>query len=398
MSEETDEPLRALFLSHSASLSGGAQRSLLEVIEALRRDGRIDPVLATPTAGPLLHAARSAGAEATEVPAAMWEGYFFEGLGPRVMARRLRTCFSIARDVRAATRKLRDLGPGVVVTNTLSSPVGAVAARRLGVPHVWWAREFVTLDHGQRYLFGEKRSLRAVARLSTEVITVSDAVGRHLTSAVDPDRLSTVYPLIDVPPSAGLDPPKADEPLRVLVIGRLSKPKGQDVAIRAISIARELGHDLRLRLVGDVSDRFRTEIEELVAGLGVGEGVDVAGFGEALNELDGAHVVLVTSRCEAFGRVTAEALQRGRPVIGTRCGGTVELVQHELNGLLVEPGDPNGLADALIRLRTDPLLLARLVSGARSLGAGLPSEATAVDRIVQILRRASVSPEGSVHR
>jgi glycosyltransferase involved in cell wall biosynthesis len=70
------------------------------------------------------------------------------------------------------------------------------------------------------------------------------------------------------------------------------------------------------------------------------------------------------SDAEAFGRVTVEALKSGRPVIGTRSGGTPELICDGVNGFLFEPGNARQLAAALRRLASEPGLLERLSNNA----------------------------------
>jgi glycosyltransferase involved in cell wall biosynthesis len=73
----------------------------------------------------------------------------------------------------------------------------------------------------------------------------------------------------------------------------------------------------------------------------------------------------VTSRCEAFGRVTVEAMRAGVPVIGTDAGGTPELVADGATGLLYRPGDAGALAAAIARLMDAPGLAMRLGEAGR---------------------------------
>ena len=63
------------------------------------------------------------------------------------------------------------------------------------------------------------------------------------------------------------------------------------------------------------------------------------------------------SRSEAFGRVTVEYLRRGRPVIGTRSGGTPELVEDGVTGFLYEPGDCTALAHRIELLASSNAML-----------------------------------------
>ena len=67
---------------------------------------------------------------------------------------------------------------------------------------------------------------------------------------------------------------------------------------------------------------------------------------------------------ESFGLVLAEAQIAGLPTIATRLGGMADIVDHEVNGLLVDPGDAGGLASALERLRADTALWDRCATGA----------------------------------
>jgi glycosyltransferase involved in cell wall biosynthesis len=66
------------------------------------------------------------------------------------------------------------------------------------------------------------------------------------------------------------------------------------------------------------------------------------------------------SRSEAFGRVTVEYLRRGRPVIGTRSGGTPELVDDGRTGLLYSPGDTRALANRIELLASSNVILKEL--------------------------------------
>ena len=82
--------------------------------------------------------------------------------------------------------------------------------------------------------------------------------------------------------------------------------------------------------------------------------------------LQDSDVVLVPSRVEPFGNTAAEALLARRPVVASRVQGLAEVVQDGRTGLLVPPDDPRALADAVLRLATDPSLAARLATTGRA--------------------------------
>jgi len=70
--------------------------------------------------------------------------------------------------------------------------------------------------------------------------------------------------------------------------------------------------------------------------------------------IEKADVLILCSRREAFARVVVEAMKAGKPVLGSRSGGTVEQIRDGFNGLLYEPGDHRDLAEKIIYLLQHP--------------------------------------------
>ena len=121
-----------------------------------------------------------------------------------------------------------------------------------------------------------------------------------------------------------------------------------------------------LRIVGRGSraDVVRALVRELRRALGrEARAVEVAAA------LDDATVLVLPSRSEGMGRVLVEAFCRGRGVVGTRAGSIPDLVEDGVSGLLVAPGDPAALADALVRVLSNRGLAERLAAGAHAAAA-----------------------------
>jgi glycosyltransferase involved in cell wall biosynthesis len=159
---------------------------------------------------------------------------------------------------------------------------------------------------------------------------------------------------------SGAVAPATDRGLGVrslVVVGRLSARKGQDTAISATALVRRAGFDVTLTLVGDGYPGYEDYVDGLRALAqheGIAEVTRFVGFQDPTPFVAGADVVLVPSRVEPFGLVAVEALFLGRPVIATRVGGLPEIIQDGESGLLVEPDDPQALANAIVYLLSNP--------------------------------------------
>jgi glycosyltransferase involved in cell wall biosynthesis len=148
-------------------------------------------------------------------------------------------------------------------------------------------------------------------------------------------------------------------PLRCLAVARLVERKGLGCLIRAFALL-ERGR-FHLDIAGDGPDR--QALQELAAHHGVAEEIRFLGslsramVAERYREAD---LFTLPSTAESFGNVFAEALASGLPIVASQVGGIPDLVEHGHNGLLVPPGDPHSLAQAIRYLADDPQLCAEM--------------------------------------
>jgi glycosyltransferase involved in cell wall biosynthesis len=172
--------------------------------------------------------------------------------------------------------------------------------------------------------------------------------------------------------SNGIDtsviPPKTDyAPTgRLLHAGRLGFEKNVDVVVRAFARLLESRPEYRLDIVGDgpARDRIARQVELL----GIGDRVSMPGFMERaeLSRIYREYDAFVTaSTIVTQGIVLLEAMSAGLPVVGVRALAIPELVTDGRAGLIVEPGDEEALAEALLRIVDDEALRARLGAGCR---------------------------------
>ena len=348
---------RMLMVSHSGDFRGGGEIGFRDTMRGLRvKRPDLDLIAAYPWPGGM--AADATGHNVrpiiTNLP---WWAYF---PGPHPIKDTLRSARHALAILQALMVLIR-LRPTVVLTNTMVIPSYAVAAKLLGIQHFWMVREFGRDDLGLRFLLGYRRTIRMIGHLSEIVICNSYAVEKAM-HAVDPAMNTCVlYPVVDVPPSVPTKRHLGD-PLRAVLIGTFTQSKGQHIAVEAVAAARRAGVDIELTLVG-AGDQEPLRL--LASRLGVQDLLSIHGPTEDVGRYwAAAHVGLMCSRCEAFGRVTVEAMNAGLPVCGTDAGGTSEIISPGVNGMLSPAGDANALAENLLELSLDEDLRLRLAMGA----------------------------------
>jgi D-inositol-3-phosphate glycosyltransferase len=154
------------------------------------------------------------------------------------------------------------------------------------------------------------------------------------------------------------------------IIGRLDPKKGQDVGIKALAKVHASGVRPHLLVVGSPTlhegSSFQSYLTGLVERLGLRQFVHFRSFVEEPETAYGAmDIFVLTSQSETYGLVTLEAMTCGLPVVGTDSGGTVDLIDHERNGLRFPPDNDSALAEALVRLLSDRVWASKIAAQGR---------------------------------
>jgi len=370
--------MKVVLVSHSAAI-GGAELVLLELAKGLTGRGiTIDVILPGP--GNLGQRLEGVGARTWSLPYDWWVSATWSFAAAR------RRAYQNVAGVRSILSLLKRLAPDVVVTNTLTIPAAAVAAKILKIPHVWYLHELGEKDHGLKFDLGSPLSVRLIDWLSARIIVNSHAVFDEFSKSLPTRKVRVVYCAADV--SSPLDGISCmpDRPFRLVLVGNMTPSKGQEEAIRAVGLLRERGHDITLALVGHCSRQNLRRLRELAVCVGAEEVVDFVDFTEDREQyFIESHVALMCSRWEAFGRVTVEAMKFGLPVIGTNSGGTRELIRDGWNGLLYPSGAPAELAERIDRLYVDRALRTRLGTNGRAWALETFSITRHIDKVMGVL-------------
>jgi glycosyltransferase involved in cell wall biosynthesis len=200
----------------------------------------------------------------------------------------------------------------------------------------------------------------ALARIGVRRADALRTVSEYTTGLVreqgrEPAAVFPAY--MDLRPFCAEPPVPLPETPTAVFVGVLERYKAVDVLARAWRQVADRVPGARLHVVGSGS---------LPAPSGPGiEWTPVLPTAGVAAALDAATVLVLPSRSEGMGRVIVEAFCRGRAVVGSRVGGIPDLVHDGETGVLVEPGNENALADALVRLLGDPELAGRMGAAAR---------------------------------
>lgn len=347
----------------SCSLLGGAERILLETIDVLKESG-VDCYVLLPGEGELARQLREDGVPYAFLSAGSWISW----KKPSIW-RRIKAAIGVACKAVLVAKQIRKWGCDIVYTNTLAVCGGSIAARLLGLPHIWHLQEFGREDHGVYYEFGEGFSNRAISALSSTCIVLSGALAEKYRRYIRSSKITIIYPSMHRVAAAASNASLThggNGRFRIVLVGGLAEGKGQTDAVLALATLVRAGVDAELVLVGDGDPAFRRILEDLA---GSKETKDrVVFFGRVDNPapmVRNSDVVVVCSRSEAFGRVTIEGMLAGKPVIGARSAATAELIRDGFNGLLYKTHDPLDLANKLTYIKDNPSIARRLAANGK---------------------------------
>jgi len=139
----------------------------------------------------------------------------------------------------------------------------------------------------------------------------------------------------------------------IFFVGRLHPVKGVKYLIQAMSIVRNV-HHAKLTIIGDGEEK--DELKQLVSKLGLCEYIEFKGRienGKIPTYIAQADIFVLPSLSEGFPVVVLEAMAAGLPVVATGVGGLPCIIEEGVNGFLVEPANPEQIAEKIVLLLGD---------------------------------------------
>lgn len=336
--------MKVLFIATYEGLSG-ASYSLLGMIEELRNLG-VEPYVVLLKNGKMKNEL-----EKRKIPFSILRGY------PWVVAdsKRYKTkekIFWKAKSLYNAKAEydickiIEEKKIDIVHINAFTAAVGFHAAKKKNVPVVWHIREFVEEDLGK--LFWNKKKALKMLEQADRVIAISESVKEKFIKLAPNARIQVVYNGIPTAEySNGRTIPVLLQPsVSAILAGRIDPGKGHEEVIAALNeIGSENLGDFQLNIAGkSQSEVFENRIRKLVSDYGLESIIHFIGFRTDLPSIyKSSDIAIVSSKAEAFGRVTVEAMMGGALVLGADTAGTKEIIGDSY-GVLYKQGDSHDLA------------------------------------------------------
>ena len=220
----------------------------------------------------------------------------------------------------------------VVHTNTSPNDIGVRLAKAFGAKHVWHVREFVDL-HFHFDIYGGIPRLRKLVNQADARIAISSAIKKHWEM---PEKNTWVINNA-VRKQADACYCSCKDPCVLFSSYNLTEEKGTRIAIEAFAKSGVAEKGFRLVLMGNCKEEFKTSLQGTACAFGIEDDVEFVPCQKDVKPwFSHATAFLMASECEGLGRVTAEAMFYGCPVIARATGGTLDLVKDGVTGYLFD--------------------------------------------------------------
>lgn len=361
MASDAGAIVKVVLLVHQSAEMYGSDKVLLHIANGLMSSESFKPLVVLPNDGPLRQALELSGVETHLIPVAKISR---ASMTPAGLVRLL---LELWRSVLKLRSLIRQHDVAIVHSNTIAVLGGAVAAFVTRTPHVWHVHELIVAPALMRKGFP-----RLVGALADWVICISRMNARWLVDECPSlgNRSTVIWN--GLPDRAPVDESAArvfrtragalDDDVLIAFVGRFNRWKGQLVLIDALDLLWQRGiANVRAVFVGGHPPGEPHHLEQLRSRIASSRHADRIAVMDFMDDVspvwDGCDIAVVPStEPEPFGLVAIEAMAASKPVVAAGHGGLLDIVEHQVTGLLVQPGDVHALGDALAQLVADGAL------------------------------------------
>lgn len=325
------EKISILYVAHDANLYGSNQ-SLLYLISELQGRYNITPTVLVPYEGDFTKELIERNIEYLVGKYSLWQAVYKSGFRfvVKSILRRTKNLLAWQHVKKVIKERKFDL----VHSNSSTVKIGAECAAYMGIPHIWHIREFAQEGLGMRYMYSDKYVQKKYNEAAA-LIAVSKGIEDIYKIKYPKCRIRTIYNGI----STGkflFKRRQNNDLVNFCQVGYISEAKNSMQVLEACKILKEENNfDFVMNFIGDGDGAYYQAFLNFIEENELQQCTKLWGFQKDIEEiLAQMDVGIMSSRMEGFGRVTAEYMLSGMPVIGYASGGTLELVNDGKTGLL----------------------------------------------------------------
>jgi glycosyltransferase involved in cell wall biosynthesis len=334
--------MHLIFIQKSTD-RGGAKRSLIESLTAMRNEGSIRPSVLVGSDGLFTASCDAIGVPHLAADLPEWRKFF----------ERLK--FSSA--MKKAAGLLAEPRPDWIISNEMWwAPHAAAIAKHLGCRSAVILRDGIaTIPKAHQYRLFQ----------NDLILPVSSTIGNALTpDPVFRDRVHVLFNSVSVPAGTASQAAELDEKLRafpnvrrwMLVVGKVCPRKNQADAVKIVRSLIDDGHpDLGLLLAGDVDPNYAAEMEAVICATGLAHQVAMIGNFDGLHALlERSDTVLLPSFREGLPRSLVEAIVVGKPAFSYPCEGVEDIFGTHRNVFVSTDSTPAALQSMIRKAWSAP--------------------------------------------
>ncbi len=352
---------------------GGSARCLSGWLKHMNKN-KIKPIVSVHFNGPVIRGIRESGVPVVNI----FYFNFLKQLSMKIKGREFLAYIVFAAEfilnivpvalrlVLIIKRKKIDL---VDVNSSIITGIpGILAAKFAGVPCVCHLHDTRSLTSKEKFLV---KDVRKFFILTKEALHLYDSLGQ--------ERMILLYNGLElqtwkISGNAQHIRQELKIPTKNIVVGmagRITNGKGQPEFLRAAEIVGKSRNDVTFLIVGGTvfTDKdYEAEMHRLASKFRVNDRIIFTGWRDDIRELMSMFDIFVfptTTFPEGFGMVCIEAMALNKPVVASDIPGPSEIVADELTGFLVTPGDERALAEKILYLIANPLILKKMGAAGR---------------------------------
>lgn len=291
--------------------------------------------------------------------------------------------------VRLLQKKLDISSVDLVHSNSSREDFSDALVQEYSKPLVRHIREYGDQDYSC-YSY-RKDYVGMINQTSTRCIAISDAVREHwIRKGIDPKKIIRIYNGVDSnvrKKRAYRQDPK--EPMRFLMMGSISETKGQMQVIEAFArMPKDKRKQISIDIIGNGESLYCRQLKKKIQEFGIGSIVNLLGYcKDFYQDITVYDCGIMCSRSEGFGRVTAEYMMAGLPVIASDAGANPELVKDGKTGFLYKLNDAKDLAKKMLTLTEQPSLCEKMGRYAAQVAKNEFSSERNAERIYEVYQK-----------